>query len=368
MDYDSISHALTISTFWSQPPERNGWVEEIRRHKGARSERVEVGLLANERALDPEDLSLGGFLAVVGEDSKLSTTNTTSPTQERLPLLTWSKEQTLFSFPSRHHPLSDNATYTTAFETPTGLHPTLKISMPPSALTRPDAPADAVCALHTYLTLPSTIFADKYQLSTTDSLFLDSHNLVALRAVSGETDLEAPDWVVPRWGSNLLLEVATPPEDKDESRPWNVTIPLHLRYLRPSKSGHRQTSLPWPVVFWACTAEDGTKMGVNPFDRVNLGWEGLFGPRTMFFQLHPGGARLQSSRIVEDISVPVLQATEEGSRYSHTSEQVQLGTVVAIVLGFLWILWKLGLLVRSTGFGEQREVRSSTATTNKKKN
>jgi hypothetical protein len=73
IDYDSISHALTISTFWSHPREHNGWVEGIRRHKGAQSERIEVGLLANERAVDPEELSLGGFLAVVGEDSKLST-------------------------------------------------------------------------------------------------------------------------------------------------------------------------------------------------------------------------------------------------------------------------------------------------------
>jgi hypothetical protein len=73
IDYDSISHALTISAFWSQPPRRqNRWTEEITRHKNAKSERVEVGVLANERATDPEDLSVGGFLAVVGEDRKLS--------------------------------------------------------------------------------------------------------------------------------------------------------------------------------------------------------------------------------------------------------------------------------------------------------
>lgn len=189
-----------------------------------------------------------------------------------------------------------------------------------------------------------------------------------MRAVSGETDLEAPDWVVSRWGSNLLLEVATPSETKDESRTWNITVPLHLRYLKPSESGHRPTWLPWPVVFWACTAEDGTKMGVNPFDRVNLGWEGLFGPRTMFFQLHPGVDRLQSRGIVADIPVPVLQVTEEGSWYSRTSEQVELGTVIMIVLGFLWILWRLGILVRLTGFGEHRQLPSSGEAASKKKN
>jgi hypothetical protein len=109
-------------------------------------------------------------------------------------------------------------------------------------------------------------------------------------------------------------------------------------------------------------------MGVNPFDRVNLGWEGLFGPRTMFFQLHPGVDRLQSRGIVADIPVPVLQVTEEGSWYSRTSEQVELGTVIMIVLGFLWILWRLGILVRLTGFGEHRQLPSSGEAASKKKN
>jgi hypothetical protein len=36
------------------------------------SEKVEVGLLASEKAVDKEDLSLGGFLAVVGETDILS--------------------------------------------------------------------------------------------------------------------------------------------------------------------------------------------------------------------------------------------------------------------------------------------------------
>ncbi|KAL1968948.1 hypothetical protein VTN77DRAFT_782 [Rasamsonia byssochlamydoides] len=346
IDYDSISHSLTVSALWSKPPEgQDGWTEEIRKNNKRKSDKIEVGLLAAQKATDLEELSMGGFLVVIGEDKKL--------------------KPTLFSFPSRHHPLPEDVSYTVSFESPTGLHPTLKISIPRQALlTRPPAPPDATCALHTYLTLPSTIFADKYQLSTTDPLFLNSHHLVALRSVAGETDLEAPDWVVPRWGSNLLLELATPAGRK--SRPgdrhghadgdsWNITIPLHLRYLEPSQSGYRSTSVPWPVVFWACTAEDGTKMGINPFDRVNLGWEGLFGPRTMFFQLHPS---LSSSRFVEDIQVPVLKeaplVAEEGasSRSLQTAQQIELGTVLVIVLGFVWVLWRLGLVVRSSGIGD----------------
>ncbi|QKX60892.1 uncharacterized protein TRUGW13939_08038 [Talaromyces rugulosus] len=328
IDYDAISHTLSISAFWSRPlPGNRGWTETIDKSSNAVSEKVEVGLLASEKAVDKEDLSLGGFLAVVGETDIL--------------------KPTLFSFPSRHHPLSDAATYTTTLETPTGLHPTLKISLSPTALARPPAPEDAACALHSYLTLPSVIFADKYQLSTTDELFLNSHNLVALRALSGETDLEAPDWVLPRWGSNLLLELAVP-SDEQTADTWDVTIPLHLRYLKPSEGGIQHTYLPWPVVFWACTADDGTKMGINPFDRVNVGFDGLFGPKTMFFQLHP--ETKNNSRLVEDLPVPVLQTAEGDVAWPGKTvyQQVELGTVVAIVLGFVWVLWKLGAVVRSS--------------------
>ncbi|KAE8387938.1 protein pbn1 [Aspergillus alliaceus] len=324
INYDSISHSFTISGYWSQSPGK-GWTGEIRKH-AAGTDQVEVGLLGTEKATEPEDIKMGGLLAVVGKDDQL--------------------KPSLFSFPSRHHPLPEDATYSVSFNSPTGLHPTMTISMPPSSLKPPPAPPDATCALHSYLTLPSSIFGDKYQLSTTDPLFLNSHNLVALHAVAGETDLEAPDWFVPRWGSNWLLELATPAEIDQVPEEWSVTIPLHLRYLPPSESGYRSVPVPWPVVFWACTAEDGTKMGVNPFDRVNLGWEGLFGIRTLFYQLHPS-----SDRLVEELEVPVLRSDNKGF---FQSRGIELGTVIVIGLGLLWVLWKLGLVARSSGTRSQK--------------
>ena len=89
----------------------------------------------------------------------------------------------------------------------------MHISFPNASALVPPAstPPSTTCALHTYLTLPSPLFADKYQLSTSDPIFLGSHNLVSLRSISGETDLEAPDYLVEKWGSNLLLELATLP-------------------------------------------------------------------------------------------------------------------------------------------------------------
>ncbi|RHZ48081.1 protease B nonderepressible form [Aspergillus turcosus] len=324
VNYDSISHALTVSGYWSRSPGQ-GWTEQIKKHP-AGTHQVEVGLLGVESAIEPEELKM---------------------------------EPTLFSFPSRHHPLPADATYTISFPAPTGLHPTLTISMPRASLKRPPAPPDATCALHTYLTLPSWIFGDKYQLSTTDPLFLSSHNLAALRAVSGETDLEAPDWFVSRWGSNWLLELATPRDSDNTPEEWNVTIPLHLRYLHPSESGYRSATVPWPIVFWACTAEDGTKMGINPFDRVNLGWEGLFGPRTMFYQLHPSPPE-GKDWLVEELEVPVLRLREDSGFFR--SKTIELGTVVVVALGLLWVLWKLGLVARTAS----TTTRTRTRTQNRK--
>lgn len=264
----------------------------------------------------------------------------------------------MFSFPSRHHPLPEDASYTVSFSSPTGLHPTMSISMPSSALERPPAPTDAACALHAYLTLPSTVFGDQYQLATTDPLFLQSHNLAALHAVSGETDLEAPDWAVQCWGSTWLFELATLSKDTTVSN-WTATIPLHLRYLHPSESGYRFAHVPWPVVFWACTADDGTDMGVNPFDRTNLGWDGLFGPRTMFYQLHP-----KSERLVEELDVPVLRLEDGEGLFK--ARNIELGTSAAIVLGFLWVLWRLARVAWSSGLGSEGESRRPSAEHDKK--
>lgn len=326
LDYDAISHALTVTAYWSRPPPvffdpitsetfYDSWTITIDAH----AEKVEVGVLSTEAAPDPSELQLSGYLTVVGED--------TAPAP------------TLFSFPSRHHVLpaaqSSLQAYAVSFQSPSGLHPTMQISFPSSEALHPPAtkPAQSTCALHTYLTLPSAIFADKYQLSSTDKLFLKSHNLLALRSMAGEADLEAPDYVVEKWGSNVLLELATPLSDtKGKDTVWNVTIPLHLRYREPSVGGTSSIRVPWPVVFWACTTDEGTKFPVNPFDRVNVGFDGLFGPRTMFYHLE---TQSRNGTLVEDLAVPVLDTGVVDSAW------VESGTVLVVMLGFAWVLWKL---------------------------
>ncbi|MCJ1247220.1 protease B nonderepressible form [Trapelia coarctata] len=308
IDFDTISQALVLNVFHQKSADPEGWTDQIT--NGGTTGKFEVGVLANEPPTEPEELKLGGFLAVLGEDDK--------PTP------------TLFSFPARHHSVSklSISSYLASFLFPTGLHPTLRLTFPTAEL----EPPSENCALHSYLTLASTLFPDKYQLSS--PLFLASKNLRSLRSVAGETDLEAPDWAIEKWGSAMLVELATPQAGSSPKQgSWHADIPLHLRYLSPSVSGVAATEIPWPVVFWACRAEKGTKMSVNPFDRVNLGYDGLFGPKTMFYHLSPNN---RSATLVETLSVPVLQ--------TYRASWIKPGTVAVVLLGFCWVLWKLLLL------------------------
>ncbi|KAI5297904.1 protease B nonderepressible form, partial [Ascosphaera atra] len=203
----------------------------------------------------------------------------------------------------------------------------------------------STCSLHAYLTLPSAIFADKYQLSTADAIYLDSHNLKSLQSITGELDLEAPDWTLSKWGSSHLLELATQRRNPDGG--LDATVPLHLRYLHPSPSGYRNVSVPWPVVFWACS---GTKKEASPFDRKHLGYDALFEPNTLFYNLHPQPklpvAEDESgplhSLLMENIQVPVLAISGDGAAdWWHLAGGIEVATVAAVCAGFFWVLYKL---------------------------
>ena len=331
IDYDSISHTLTLTAFWSKPPAvlydpisestiQNSWKIDVRKASEAHH-RVEVGVLSSSPATDAHDLQLSGFLTVVGEDNK--------------------PKPTLFHFPSRHHRLPETQSqqqYTAAIQQP-GLHPTLQVSFPSgSALVWPEnRPKNSQCALQVYSVLPSCIFADQYAFRSGDALFADSHNIEATHSISGELDLEAPDYVISRWGSTLLLEPKVPNANNTQhpSKTWNVTIPLHLRYVSPSPGGKPHMDLPWPIVYWACTAEEGTKFPVNPFDRVNLGFEGLYGPRTMFYHLEPIPGQASDGRMVESLTTPVYDSN------IMSANTVEWLTTAVIVVGFSWIVVKL---------------------------
>lgn len=295
--YDAISHVVKVSALW--PHERQPlFIDSQPEH------RAEVGIMTPDYPphLEPHELGVTGLLTVLGDESRPA--------------------PTLFSFPSRHKQ-AVRSSFSSSFLRPWGLHPTMQLKLSSS---KPPL-EESSCSLHTYLTLPRTIFADKYQLG--DELFLSSKNLTSLRYISQPVDLEAPSYAMNIWGSSALLELKTP--DAKENKEWTAEIPLHLRYLAPSEQGYRNISVPWPVVFWACTAEDGTKFPNSPFDRVNLGYDGLFGPRTLFF--HVDAKPSEGENLYHDIQVPVLDLG--------LSNRISSGTATIVMMGFVFVIWKL---------------------------
>lgn len=351
-DFDSISHALTITAYWSKPPAvlmdpigewttYDHWNLAV---DGLANDRNEIGILRTNPGQESAQLQMEGFLTVVGEDS--------------------APKPTMFFFPSRHHSLSEsqrkNQQYQVTFDSPTGLHPTMRISFSSGlGLVEPaDSADDSTCGLHAYLTLPSVLFADEYAFPTTDfdPLFTEAHNILSMRSLSGERDLEAPDYVIKKWGSALLLELATPEHDTNKSStPWGVTVPLHLRYLEPTQGGLQDVTIPWPILFWACTSDEGTKFTVNPFDRVNLGYDGLFGPRTMFYHLEPQVAKEQ--RLIETLRVPVLDTTQM------SFGAAELSTMALVIGGFLWVAWTV---VREISMDLRKQGSANKKTAEKK--
>jgi len=320
IDFDIISHAVILSAFWGSQE----WDLNIS-NKGA-YDRVEVGILSNETPLEPEELSLAGALTIIGEDSKPSAT--------------------LFSFPARHH--SHFSTFSSSFLMPTGLHPTLQLQISDSI---PPPQGDS-CTLHAHLTLPRTIFADKYQLS--DPIFLSSQNLSSIHHITKPVDLEAPSYTLTQWGSSILLSLS-PPLSSQHQDPWTASVPFHLRYDRPTTTGYSNLEVPYPILFWACVADEGSKFPINPFDRVNLGYDGLFGPKTMFYHLNPVASNSSNGkvdgRLLNTVEIPVLGSGKSG--------WVELGTAATIILGFAWVMWRLVKVWMMVGYGSSKVNREA---------
>ena len=306
ISFNSATKALKVTAFWPL-------IEQVLTVPGSSERRTEVGILTKDvpPKLESHELGVSGVLSVLGEQKEPS--------------------PSLFAFPSRHR--LSGASFSSEFLEPTGLHPALQLRL---SSNKPPV-EDAGCAPHAYLTLPKSIFADRYQFD--DQLFLASKNLSASRYASLPVDLEAPAYTTETWGSNFLLELA-PPVSKD-SEAWTAEVPLHLRYLKPSATGHVPVEIPYPAVFWACESGSDADFSTNPFDRTHLGYDGLFGPQTTFWHVNPQPET--GSRIMSSVSVPVLK--EEGAAW------IGLGTSVVVGLGFAWVLWKLLSAYAVSGLG-----------------
>ena len=295
-DFDSETEVSKLTALWPLKEQK----VDI---DASETVRTEVGILARGSPpnIGTHDIGVGGILAVLGERK------TPSPT--------------LFAFPSRHR-LSGMG-FSSRFLSPTGLHPTLEMTL--SDNQPPEGDAD--CRPYAYLTLPKAIFADRYQLD--DTLFMASKNLTAARNTSLPVDLEAPAYTTKTWGSSVLIEMAPP--SASETQEWTAQVPLHLRYLEPSATGERAIEVPYPAVFWACQADKTIDFTNNPFDRQNLGYDSLFDSNTVFWHVEPRPT--EGETIINSITVPVLK--------QDSASLVRMGTAGAIVLGFAWVMWKV---------------------------
>ncbi|RGP69936.1 pbn1 [Fusarium longipes] len=268
LSFDKTTNALVASALWPLRPQTVAVPASTAR-------RVEVGIFVKDQSqpnMKENELGVAGVLSVLGDQKKPS--------------------PTIFTFPARHR--RDESVFNSKFLTPTGLHPTLRLTFSSNKLPS----ADSECAPYAFLTLPKTIFADRYQLG--DDLFLASKNLTALRYTTLPVDLEAPTYTTETWGSSILLGLAPP--DSSIEQPWSVEIPLHLRYLKPSASGQAEIEIPFPAVFWACSSGEETLE--SPFDRLHMGYDVLFPRDTVFWHVNPnpeGGSRLMNT-----VTVPVL--------------------------------------------------------------
>lgn len=238
----------------------------------------------------------------------------------------------MFTVPSRHH--THPAAFNLTLIQPTGLHPKLALS-----ISGENKAPNEECTLNAYFTLPRSLFIDKYQLDSKN--FLESLNLTRIRSLTGETDLEAPNWSSKLWGSSLLLELSPHAQ--------SFEIPTHLRYLPPKEGGKgglgamEKVEFPEPAVFWACRSENWGKVGKNPFDRTRLGWEGSFSEQTGYWHLSPNGEMWKS------VEVPVLGL--------ESKEWVKWGTVAAVGAGLGWVVWKVVKSVMAGGRVEGEKKR-----------
>ncbi|RPA98648.1 PIG-X-domain-containing protein [Choiromyces venosus 120613-1] len=314
--YNGIAQTLVLSSVHA--PNQSKW--DGSSIANAKTSGVELGVLGNITPLAEEGFTLAGFIAELGESDDF--------------------EPTMFSFASRHH--RSESTFSLATALPTGLHPKLKLSI--HGPVKPPSGEDNECTLNAYFTLPVALFIDKYQLSSDNQQLLDSLSIKRIKAISGETDLEAPVWTREKWGSRILVEVDT----KNGENRIELLLPLHLRYLEPRYNGTiTKVDFAWPSVFWACRSEEWKKMTVNPFDRLHLGWEDLFPEQVMYYHLTPTPHE-GSEGTWGSINVPVLEL--------ENAEMIKIGTVAVVGLGFLWVLFKI-FMAKFGSVQEKKELK-----------
>jgi len=95
----------------------------------------------------------------------------------------------MFSFASGHY--RSESTFSPAIVRLKGLYPKLKL--PIHGPVKPPPNYGGECTLHAYIILLVALSVDKYLLSPENQRVLGSLSIERIKAISGDTDLEAPD-------------------------------------------------------------------------------------------------------------------------------------------------------------------------------
>ncbi|KAK6362082.1 protease B nonderepressible form [Orbilia blumenaviensis] len=308
LKYNATSQTLDVNAIWAAADgNAKGGLWDVQITTDTPDSKVEVGVLTDGGKPPEEGISLRGKLVTVGQDDEL--------------------KPALVSFPSRHH-ARQSSIYMADFNRPTGLHPKLEVTLALGG----SSPADG-CSLNAYFTVPQPFFVDPYQLE--DDKLMKSYGINKIKAVAGETDLEAPTWAMSKWGALVLAELDFEQylsKWEKKRSPMEFTLPLHLRYMPTHPEKHSEpATLPWPMVFWACPSEHSSKMSTNPFDRIMLGYEEYFPEETYFHHLTPKLINSTLSRA--SLEVPILNSVD--------SQYIEWGTMGVIVIGFLWVFGRI---------------------------
>ncbi|KAF7999116.1 hypothetical protein HF325_006648 [Metschnikowia pulcherrima] len=203
--------------------------------------------------------------------------------------------KTMFHVKPRHRHVGEFAEI--SFR-PNGLHPVVTIDKIPSV------PADddvLDCKLFSYFTMEKSVFLDPFQVP----------DLLNIVANYGVTNLELPEYSVPQWGNEVLMEVKQRRADRTY-----ITLATHT-----------SVSVDHPVLFYACDASNDAYLLKNsPFDNkkyIGGSFEKFFTDDTIFYHV--------LNRGTSDILIP---------NASGNANHVNLVTFGALLLGLYMVLSK----------------------------
>lgn len=292
-DLDEIDQITDIDIIWSAEDQQLvfKWISQphdiILSSSGIRKE---LGLFQAQK-FDEEDIELTGLTMVLQDQDRFV-----------------EPSNTLLIVKPRHTANYQGSLVDYEFETPIGLHPTLKIKGLAQAANKPYDN----CELFLYSNIENSLIFDKFQYD---------EKTLQLVNTWGDNDLELPRYKIQQYGSIQLFQV-----DKLQ----DFEIKYHSRYLEVGNETNEKFTFLAPSFFWACDSQlnlkDSEMIAKNPFDSYSLGYESFFESSTNFYHL-------RNNQTLLEYKIP------RGSESDF--ENIQLITLSAVVLGTLFLLYKI---------------------------